>query len=86
MLIEGLLGVSEKDCTIDYELTSFSDAAGKRYRNGQPQNYVFREGIAFLRSQGEEGDTFQDKIEKYLVETVGISQADIDEFKSIVLF
>ena len=88
MLIEGLLGVSEKDCSIDYELTSFS-VVGSRFRigyvPGQSEDYDFRDGIAFLRSQGDEGDTFQDKIEKYLIGTVGITQAEIDEFKGLVL-
>jgi hypothetical protein len=83
MLIEGLLGVSEKDCSIDYELTSFSSAAGKRYRNGLPENYTFRDGIAFLRALP--GDSFQDKIETYLVDEVKIDQADIDEFKGLML-
>ena len=83
MLIEGLLGVSEKDCSIDYELTSFSDAAGQRFRNGEPVWYTFRDGIAFLRELP--GDTFQNKIENYLVNTVGISQEDIDAFKSLLL-
>jgi hypothetical protein len=83
MLLEGLLGVSEKDCSIDYELTSFSEAAELRYRNGQPRDYYFRQGIDFLR--GQNGDTFQDKIENYLVNTVGILQDDINRFKSRVL-
>lgn len=83
MLIEGLLGVSEKDVSIDYELTSFSDAAGKRYRDGQPECYTFREGIEYLRNLP--GTTFQNKIETYLVGTIGISQADINEFKGIML-
>lgn len=83
MLIEGLLGVSEKDCSIDYELTSFSEAAELRYRTGQPRDYYFRQGIDFLR--GQDGDTFQDKIENYLVNTVGILQEDINKFKSKVL-
>ena len=83
MLIEGLLGVSEKDCSIDYELTSFCESVGGRYRTGKPTDYDFRDGIAFLRKLP--GDTFQDKIETYLVGTVGISQDEIDDFKSIVL-
>ena len=83
MLIEGLLGVSEKDCSIDYELTSFSDAVGQRFRTGMPKDYYFRQGIAFLR--GRPGDTFQNKIENYLVNTIKISQGDIEEFKSLVL-
>ena len=83
MLIEGLLGVSEKDCTIDYELTSFCSSVGTRYRIGGTNDYNFRDGIAFLR--GKEGSTFQEKIENYLVNTVKIDQADIDEFKSLVL-
>lgn len=83
MLIEGLLGVSEKDCSIDYELTSFCDSVGGRYRTGLPTDYDFRDGIKFLREQ--QGTTFQNKIENYLVNTVKINQADINEFKSIVL-
>ena len=83
MLIEGLLGVSEKDCSIDYELTSFCRPVGDRYRTGKPTDYVFRQGIAFLR--GFSGDTFQDKIENYLMNTVGITKAEIDEFKGLVL-
>lgn len=83
MLIEGLLGVSEKDCSIDYELTSFCESVGGRYRTGKPTDYDFRDGIAFLRKLP--GDTFQDKIETYLVGTVGISQDDINDFKSRVL-
>lgn len=83
MLIEGLLGVSEKDCSIDYELTSFSDAAGKRYRNGQPEWYTFVTGIDYLRNLP--GTTFQNKIETYLVNTVGIDKTQIDDFKSFIL-
>ena len=48
-----------------------------------PKDYYFRQGIAFLR--GRPGDTFQNKIENYLVNTIKISQGDIDEFKSLVL-
>ena len=84
MLIEGLLGVSEKDCSIDYELTSFCSSVGARYRTGV-NDYDFRDGIAFLRGQGQDGDTFQDKIENYLVNTVKIPLEDINEFKNLVL-
>ena len=83
MLIEGLLGVSEKDCSIDYELTSFSSAAGERFRNGEPVSYTFRKGIKYLRDLP--GDTFQNKIENYLVNTVGIPQSEINDFKSAML-
>ena len=83
MLIEGLLGVSEKDCSIDYELTSFCSSVGDRYRTGKPTDYDFRDGIKFLRELP--GTTFQNKIETYLVGTVGISQQDIDDFKSRIL-
>ena len=85
MLIEGLLGVSEKDCSIDYELTSFCDAVGSRYRTGKPTDYVFRQGIAFLRGKGQPADTFQDKIETYLIEEVGFTRTEIENFKSAVL-
>ena len=82
MLIEGLLGVSEKDCSIDYELTSFCSSVGARYRTGY-NDYDFRDGIAFLRALP--GTTFQNKIETYLVNQVGISQSDINDFKSLML-
>ena len=83
MLIEGLLGVSEKDCSIDYELTSFCSSVGDRYRTGKPTDYDFRDGITFLRALP--GTTFQNKIETYLVNQVGISQSDINDFKSLML-
>ena len=83
MMIEGLLGVSEKDCSIDYELTSFSEAVGLRYRTGAPEDHYFRQGIAFLRDK--EGDTFQEKIQNYLVNEVEIDAAAIKDFKDIVL-
>ena len=83
MLIEGLLGVSEKDCSIDYELTSFCSPVGDRYRTGKPTDYDFRDGITFLRALP--GTTFQNKIETYLVNQVGISQSDINDFKSLML-
>ena len=83
MLIEGLLGVSEKDISIDYELTSFSDAAGQRFRNGKPVWYTFRSGIAYLREQP--GTTFQNKIENYLVNTVEMDPDEIKAFKNLVL-
>ncbi len=83
MLIEGLLGVSEKDCSIDYELTSFCSSVGDRYRTGNPTDYDYRDGITFLRALP--GTTFQNKIETYLVNQVGISQSDINDFKSLML-
>ncbi len=86
-LIEGLLGVSEKDCSIDYELTSFSNAAGKRYRNDTSQTYYYltREGVIFLKGKGDPDDTLQSKIEYYLMNELGFTREEIDEFKGIVL-
>ena len=62
LLIEGLLGVSIKDCSIDYELTSFARnvTSGDRTRNSG----LFSDGISFFNKQ--EGNTLQEKVESYV--------------------
>jgi len=83
LLIEGLLGVSAKDCSIDYEMTSFAKNVtdGNRERNKSSQ--LFYQGMDFFSEKT--GSTLQEKINNYLVNEVGITQSDIDNFKSIVL-
>ena len=82
LLVEGLLGISVKYSSIDYELTSFARnvTSGDRTRNSG----LYQDGLKFF-NENYSGETLQDKINNYLVNDVGITQADIDTFKSIVL-
>ena len=81
LLIEGMLGISEKDCSIDYELTSFSKT-GLRGRDGSGQDYYWTQGLSLLR--GQTGSTFEQKCTNYLV-GIGVSQSLINQFKNFVL-
>ncbi len=84
VMLEGLLGISEKDSSIDYELTSFSTAVGMRPRDGSQNDHYFTKGLALLRRQI--GETFQEKCNNFLTSSkVGVSQAKIDQFKSFIL-
>jgi len=81
LLIEGILGVSVKECSIDYELTSFARnvTSGDRTRNSG----LFSDGLKEFNKRT--GNTLQEQINDYLVNELDISQSDIDAFKSIVL-
>lgn len=60
--IEMLLGVSEVDASIDYELTSFYNSSHLRQRNETNfNNYPFRSLITYLQANFE-GDTMQEKV------------------------
>lgn len=74
MLIEAICGVSQKDCSIDYELTSFS-CVGTRDRVGKYNNYYFTKGMEFI--EGHDGSTFQQKAVNTLLD-YGVPQSDID--------
>lgn len=93
LLIEGLLGVSAKDCSMDFELTSFAKnvTSGNRERNSS--GYLFYQGMEDFKKKSyyatfkaeDESTALMKTINQYLVEEVGISQDDIDTFKSIIL-
>ncbi len=93
LLVEGLLGVSAKDCSIDFELTSFAKnvTSGNRERNSS--GYLFYQGMEDFKKKSyystyqaeDEATALMKTINHYLVEEVGISQSDIDTFRSIIL-
>ena len=73
LLIEGLLGVSVKDCSIDFELTGFAGGvtSGDRPRNST--GYLFYQGMensssstGFKGLRNYEGNTFQEKCANYV--------------------
>ena len=100
LLIEGLLGVSVKDCSIDFELTGFAGGVtgGDRPRNST--GYLFFQGmensvtssgsgVQFKGFSKYEGSTFQEKVANY-VKTLSNSQyiftdETIEAFRNAVL-
>lgn len=77
-LLEALCGVSIKDCTIDYELTSFS-CVGTRDRNGVKKRAAFNERFPDLVNYN--GSTLKEKAEN-LVMSFGIDKKDIEAFQA----
>jgi protein tyrosine/serine phosphatase len=66
LLIEGLLGVSVRDCSIDFELTSFFNI-----RERTNTNYLFYQGMentsgSFKGLANYDGATFQEKCANYV--------------------
>lgn len=81
-VIEGVLGVSENDINLDYELSAFAPKSSLwRYRNMHQTvpDYDFRETMNYLRSLP--GDTFKVKCEHFLVNICRIPKADIDKLR-----
>ena len=90
LVIEGLLGVSAKDCSIDFELTSFANSvtSGNRVRTSG----TYADGMNYFKGKSYYSDfandpdhQLQKTITKYLIDEVGISAADIETFKSLLL-
>ncbi|MBR1436286.1 MAG: tyrosine-protein phosphatase [Bacteroidales bacterium] len=92
-LVEALLGVSPKDCSIDFELTGF---AGRITSGDRPRNstgYTYYQGMNFFKQKSyystyeaqDKASAIQKTIEHYLINDVGISAEDIATFKNLVL-
>ncbi len=82
VLLEGLLGLSQEQMNKEYELTSLS-FAGLRpksgYADGDHQKLI-------EKIKTYDGETLRDKFDTYWTKEVGVSMADIEEFRSIMLF
>ena len=72
MLIEAVCGVSEKDCTIDYELTAFS-CIGPRPRIVYCSGYM---GYFHPHLLGLSGDSFQKQAERFMLDC-GLTEEQI---------
>lgn len=81
ILLEAVLGVAPKDCSIDYETTSFS-VVGKRTRSGGGN----RSGIDSynLINGYSKGSTFEEKAYNILRD-YGVKAEDIEEFRTLML-
>lgn len=78
MLLEGLLGFDLNALYHDYEFTSFAAPAGNRNKS------AIQERIAVI--QKESGATLRDKFENFWLTKIGITAADVEEFRTIMLY
>ena len=80
MALEALCGVSEKDCTIDYELTSFS-CIGARPRIVYNSGFMgyFHPYLVSLQ-----GDTFKAKAERFFLDC-GLTSEQIATLQSLLV-
>ncbi|MBR6857247.1 MAG: tyrosine-protein phosphatase [Bacteroidaceae bacterium] len=90
LVIEGLLGVSAKDCSIDFELTSFANSVTMGNRERTSGTYAdgmnYFKGKSYYSTFANDPDhQLQKTITKYLIDEVGISEADIETFKNLLL-
>ncbi|MBP5571153.1 MAG: tyrosine-protein phosphatase [Bacteroidales bacterium] len=98
ILLLGLLGVREGDISKAYEVTYFapvgySVSSSEKDSNPKPifKNtrcaWVYSDVVPYFWSLADEteGKTFADGVEKYLLEVAGVSQKDIDDFRSLML-
>jgi len=95
-IVEALLGVSENDLSVDYELTSFSYGLENAPRRRGPKNAVtvikYRQMVEhILTSTDFSGNTLQEKIRNFCLSgnygsvSKKISSSDLDWFTSYVL-
>ena len=82
VLLQGLLGLSQEQMDLEYELTSLS-FAGNRPKGGT-QGYGDHLNL-IKKIQEYEGETLRDKFDTYWTKEVGISMEQIEEFRSIML-
>lgn len=86
MFIEGVLGVSENDINLDYELSSFAPNSGLWRSRNEHQiipNYVFNEAINYVKSLP--GATLRDKFEYLWVEKCRIPKSDLDQLRQVMI-
>ena len=76
LMLEGLLGIPKDQSNKNYELTTLSPS-GVRTRNTQDAFYDYFNSLS--------GNTLQKRFNTFFVRKLGVSQADIDEFRSIML-
>ena len=98
ILLLGLLGVREGDIGKAYEVTYFapvgySVSSSEKDSNPKPifkntrKEWVYSEVVPYFWNMADKtaGGTFAEGVEKYLLEVAGVSQKDIDDFRSIML-
>lgn len=95
ILLLGLLGVPEGDISKEYELTYFapvgySVSSSDKKTNPTPtykntrMAWVYSDVTPYFWEMAGDG-TFAEGVEKYLLTVAGVSQEDIDDFRSMML-
>lgn len=95
-IIEALLGVSENQMSVDYEMTSFSYGLNDAPRRRGPKNevsvYRYRQMLEGVLSSKFDGETVQEKIRNFLIHgctdkkrSATVSEEDLDWFADRVL-
>lgn len=82
MLLEAVCGVSQKDCSIDYEITTLS-CVGIRDRNSKQSRIYFHEGMPYIQNYTK-GSTFQEKAEHILLDA-GITADQITALRAAMI-
>ena len=96
ILLLGLLGVREGDISKEYEVTYFAPMGYSVSSSELPNNpdcifkntrnaWVYSEATPYFWSFASGNETFAQAIEKYLLTVAGVSQKDIDDFRSMML-
>ena len=100
ILLLGVLGVPEHDISKEYEVTYFApqgysvsssetsfydkEKGGWLFQNNRTK-WVYSEVAPYFWDMAGEGGTFAQGVEKYLTTVAGVSQADVDEFRTLML-
>ena len=100
VLLLGLLGVPEHDLSKEYEVTYFAplgysvsssetsyydkEKGGWLFHNDRTK-WVYSEIAPYFWNLAGAGGTFAQGVEKYLTTVAGVPQADIDEFRNLML-
>ena len=93
ILLMGLLGVREGDISKEYELTYFAPFGYSVSEGEQSEPYVFKnhrmnwvysDVVPYFWGLSTDG-TFASGVEKYLIDVAGVTKAEIDEFRSLML-
>jgi len=91
ILLLGLLGVRDGDVSKEYEVTYFaprgwSIAYSETYTTFQNNRtkWVYNDAAPFFWKYAGDNGTFADGIENYLLD-IGVSQKDIDDYRSMML-
>lgn len=98
ILLMGVLGVREGDIAKEYELTYFAPVGYSVSSSDKATNtiptfrntrlaWVYSDVTPYFWELAEQtpGKTFKEGVEKYLLEVAGVSQKDIDDFRSLML-
>ena len=89
MVLEGLLGIPQNMCDVDYELTSFAGAVGTRARTASwsSNNYYYSgsgKGVTYINDNYPSGATFQDRVILF-AQDMGVTHGEIVQFQNDML-